>query len=189
MSSLLSSCANTSLQGNNVPSVLSVWPQNCNYFVSEISTNFIDETSASQIKSTKRRQKQPNIIHEKIHLNSAADAWRDAQTSGFIGGGFSGFEAANLAGSSGRITPKCSRDEMKAGWFDPADLTNNYSPLIVDLAANVNGKTYEIYTAYSPGTELLYKFRKPIFQQHVRAAREKAYLLLMEQVNEDQPAN
>ena len=59
-----------------------------------------------------------NIIHKKIHLNSAEDAWRDAQTSGYIGGGFTGFEAASLAGGQGRITPKCSRDEMTAGWFE-----------------------------------------------------------------------
>jgi len=141
------------------------------------------------MKNTERARIRPKIICEAIHLNSAADAWRDAQTSGYIGGGFTGFEASNLAGNEGRIPPKCSRDEMKAGWFDPVDLTNNFSPLIVDLAVEVNGKTYEVYTAYSPDTELRYKFRKPIFQQHVHAAREKAYSLLMEQINKAQTFN
>ena len=164
-------------------------PHRCEYFVAEIGNEFLNQSHIHQNSLSETVATNSNIIREKVYLNSAADAWRDAQTSGYIGGGFTGFEAANLAGSSGRITPKCSREEMKAGWFDPADLTNNYSPLIVDLAATVNGKTYEVYTAYSPDTELRYKFRKPIFQQHVSAAREKAYLLLMEQVNEDQPAN
>jgi len=161
---------------------ISVYPQSCEYFVAEISFELSDRSLLNVTSPFQEENVDLQVIHEKILLNSAADAWRDAQMSGYVGGGFTGFEAANLAGSQGGPTPKCSRDEMKAGWFDPADLTNNYSPLIVDLSVEVSGEIYEVYTAYSPDRELRYKFREPIFEQHVKAARRKAYSLLSEQI-------
>ena len=165
---------------------LSLKPQKCDYFIAELDSKYIFELSEP---TGWLRFDDSKLLKNFVHLNSAADAWRDAQQSGFIGGGYSGFEAANLAGPKGVPTPKCSREEMEAGWFDPADLTNAHSPLIVDIAVEVEGKTYEVYTAYSPDTELRYKLGKPAMERNVKAALEKAHRILAEKIDADQAAS
>lgn len=52
------------------------------------------------------------------------------------------------------IEPKCQRAQMKGGWFDPADLENNYSPITVEIAVVFRGAEYSATAAQSP----------PIFQ-------------------------
>ena len=50
--------------------------------------------------------------------------------------------------------PRCSRERMAGGWFDPVDLTNNYAPITIDLDVTVFGRDYAINAAVSPEVDL-----------------------------------
>lgn len=50
--------------------------------------------------------------------------------------------------------PRCSRERMAGGWFDPADLTNNYAPITIDLDVTVFERAHVINVALSPEVDL-----------------------------------
>jgi hypothetical protein len=47
--------------------------------------------------------------------------------------------------------PRCERERMRGGWFDPSDLTNNTPPVTVDLDVTVFGQD----VAISPDVDFL----------------------------------
>ena len=55
--------------------------------------------------------------------------------------------SAGLAGNGAK--PPCGHDRMKAGWFDPADLDYETSPIVVEIEALVDGKQVHIDAARS----------------------------------------
>lgn len=46
--------------------------------------------------------------------------------------------------------PRCTRDKMTAGWFDPAEATTYRPPVIAEVTVNFRGKDYSARAAYSP---------------------------------------
>lgn len=48
------------------------------------------------------------------------------------------------------IAPRCPRAEMRGGWFDPADLDNNFPPVTVEITVNFRGADYSAIAAHSP---------------------------------------
>jgi hypothetical protein len=50
--------------------------------------------------------------------------------------------------------PRCDREKMVGGWFAKSDLSNEYSPLTIDIDITFGGKRYSVTSAYSPTVEL-----------------------------------
>lgn len=48
-----------------------------------------------------------------------------------------------------RTRPSCSHDRMQAGWFDPADLEFQTSPIIVEIEISVDGTIFHVDSARS----------------------------------------
>jgi hypothetical protein len=85
---------------------------------------------------------------------------------------------------------------MHSGWFDPADLTNNYPPITVDLDVSVFGRAYTINAAYSPDVDLTGAGMSrggvqamPAFTAMVQRAMDKANARLIEKMSASTPAN
>lgn len=53
-----------------------------------------------------------------------------------------------------RIAPKCSQQETPDGWFDPAELTNDHSPFVIEIEAVFDDKPLSIRSVYSPSAAL-----------------------------------
>lgn len=78
------------------------------------------------------------------HIELDARAWGVALGSvGYFG-----------TSGPGRQKPRCARAKMPLGWFDPAELTNEYSPLIVQIEAELDGRPLTVHTAYSPSVSI-----------------------------------
>jgi hypothetical protein len=81
---------------------------------------------------------------------------------------------------------KCAREDTKAGWYQGSEVTNISSPIIVELTASVDGKSYETRSVYSPETEL-----NPFFSKDknapaaLGAALKKANAALIAQISAD----
>ncbi len=56
------------------------------------------------------------------------------------------------------IGSKCSKEETTAGWYAGAEITTPYSPIIVEIEADLVGKHYAVRTVYSPKEEFAGKF-------------------------------
>jgi hypothetical protein len=125
-----------------------------------------------------------------IYLNSGAEA--DAAAWGAAMGSVGVFGAGGTPGlDEERIwrTPKCGRDRMHSGWFDPGDLTNNNPPLTIELDVTVFGQNYTVNAAHSPELNLsrLGLSRRlqesPAFAVMVQHATDKANARLIERIS------
>lgn len=167
----------------------SVWPQNCDYFVSSLGRDkvasdrgLIFESDLSEALEGEKAE----IEKYNIYLNSAEHMMRQATSGGLATSRqFDYYLGGSSSGEDITLKPKCSKDEMTAGWFDPADLTNNISPLIIDLQVEYAGKDYSVYSVYSPDTELQYRYGKPEMTRNVNAAMAKAQKALLAQIKAD----
>lgn len=61
------------------------------------------------------------------------------------------------AASAKRPSPKCSRDKMAAGWFEPSELTNDNAPIIIEISASMDGHAYEIRSVYSTESKVAFE--------------------------------
>jgi hypothetical protein len=66
------------------------------------------------------------------------------------------------------LKPKCSKEEMNGGWFDPADLNGNVSPVTQDISIELFGKIYSANFAISPpGTGLIDPNSEDLLEQQM----------------------
>lgn len=72
------------------------------------------------------------------------------------------------------IGTRCKREEMKAGWFEPDDVTTPYSPFIVEITLAVDGKTHTVRSVFSPDKEVSPAFGDPETAKALFAAIKKA---------------
>lgn len=85
------------------------------------------------------------FLNRGAEADSAAAAAAFGSVGIFGAGGTPGLKADHVW-----RRPKCGRDRMVNGWFDPADLTNNNPPLSVELDVTVFGQNYAFNTGHSP---------------------------------------
>jgi hypothetical protein len=116
-----------------------------------------------------------------VHLNANARIAGSSIASGFssvglygVGGDPSGIKEKIV------IRPSCTQEKMKGGWFDPADLTNNISPIIIDLDITLDDRAYRVNSAYSPFVDLYSYTEDPIADAEAQKAAAKANQRLVE---------
>jgi hypothetical protein len=63
------------------------------------------------------------------------------------------------ANTSRKVGSRCAREKSEGGWYEPADLTTPYSPLISEFTGTCDGKPLTIRVVYSPEVDLRGKFK------------------------------
>ncbi|MDP3855872.1 hypothetical protein [Phenylobacterium sp.] len=84
------------------------------------------------------------------------------------------------------IRAQCKREEMQAGWFEARDITNNYSPIIIEMDFSLGDRVYLVRSAYSAEVEPwdVFEPRKstPIIAAIVQHAMAKAHVAVADEV-------
>lgn len=68
----------------------------------------------------------------------------------------------------------CKREEVAGGWFEPADVTTPYSPIIIEITVAIEGKKYSMRSVYSPEKEIEPAFGNPDSSSALFTAVQKA---------------
>jgi hypothetical protein len=68
----------------------------------------------------------------------------------------------------------CPREKAGGGWFDLSELTGPYSPLILDVEANLDGVPHSVRVVFTPPRQLPGNFKKPEDATDLLAAMRKA---------------
>lgn len=93
----------------------------------------------------------PTILHKYSIFHNKAYQATLVQNDGTILGSLV-YSTTMPPGEGQR--PRCDREKMVGGWFDKGDLSNEYSPLTVEIELTFGGKRYAVTSAYSPRVEL-----------------------------------
>ncbi len=128
-----------------------------------------------------------------IYLNKEAESraatWAAASASVGI------YSSARMGDIKAQVVwraPKCGRDRMPIGWFDPGDLTNNFPPLTVEIDVNVFGQDYSINAAQSTELDLnrlgvIALDFSPAFSAMVQSTMDKANSRLIKSIQANSP--
>lgn len=123
---------------------LAIW--SCDYFVTRVSDKGMPFKRIDLLKNDiEIFQKQKTldgsifVKHYTLHVNSGLLEVDGA----FAAAGF-------ITTRKSRRGPKCSREKMKAGWFDVDELTSDYPPFIGELEVEYAGKKYNVRKVLSP---------------------------------------
>ena len=125
-----------------------------------------------------------------VYLNQEAESralgWAAASASvGLYGGhGIPDVRATQLWRA-----PKCGRDRMQSGWFDPSELTNNFPPITVEIEANVFGQDYSINAATSSEMHIPYLGvgASPAFNAMLQSTMDKGNTRLIKAIQANAP--
>jgi hypothetical protein len=104
------------------------------------------------------------VSHYGLHLNRAQAARNETYKA----------NAGLVTGLMKDVGSRCKREEMKAGWFEPNDVTTPYSPFIVEITLAVDGKTHAVRSVYSPDKDLSPAFSDADTTAALFAAMKKA---------------
>ena len=89
-----------------------------------------------------------------IYINRGAEA--DAVAWGAAMGSVGVFGAGGTPGDNNPQiwrSPKCARERMAGGWFSTQDLTNNTTPITVDIDVTVFDRNQVVNAALSPSLQ------------------------------------
>jgi hypothetical protein len=132
----------------------SVWIWDCNFGVFNIGDGGIgDERLARDRLGDLRRYLEGRLEDRLAGRSLVLSTYRiivngNARAKAFSTGG-------TIFETSGKTRkPKCSREDMAAGWFDMSELANANSPMIVEIAGSVDGKPVSGRAVHSPAREL-----------------------------------
>ncbi|GIU67575.1 hypothetical protein [Candidatus Phycosocius spiralis] len=86
--------------------------------------------------------------------------------------------------------PKCGRDRMHSGWFDPSELTNNFPPITVEIDVNIFGQDYSINAATSSEMKIAYPGVRPspAFNAMLQSTMDKGNSRLINAIRAKPPA-
>jgi hypothetical protein len=153
--------------------MLSVWLWSCNFAITnfgdggQAGTKRVADLEALLATTAARFPVAPTIVLKKYNLlvngnaREMAESWKAGVGPGLISGAI----------GEGKVhKPKCAREKMAAGWFDPSEITNGNSPVVVEIALSVNGKPIAVRKVLSPAKELMKDtFVKPMEPDEIAA--------------------
>ncbi len=108
--------------------------------------------------------KTVSVKKYSIHFN-AQNAFRGSVYSQYKG---------PIAGFMSTFGSGCKREEVAGGWFEPADVTTPFSPIIIEITVEIDGKEYPVRSVYSPEKEIAPAFGNPESASALFAAIQKA---------------
>ena len=130
---------------------------NCNFGISVYDSGVGASDRVQRLERDLRAAFQPlplspTVLHKySIFQNKAYFATLPQKNGGLIGGIV--YSMTMPPGEGQR--PKCEKEKMAGGWFAPADLSNDHSPITIDIDITFAGTKYSITSAYSPSIELV----------------------------------
>lgn len=140
----------------------SVWIWSCDFGVISVGDDFLTQQGIE----TDRIGTLQKLVHAQagnllsgrtievsryaISINGNAKMKGDSWNAALGGGVISKVVADGKSRKS-----KCGEDKMKSGWFGPGDLTSPYSPLVIEIAATIDGRPVSARGVYSPRRELI----------------------------------
>lgn len=77
---------------------------------------------------------------------------------------------------------KCSKEETTAGWFAASEVTNPYSPFVVDIEVSIDGESYASHFVYSPPQEISSGTGEPASAQAIFEALRLANERLIKEI-------
>lgn len=96
----------------------------------------LEKSLADAFGETALAERTFEVVRYDIHLNGAAKFSEPTSS-------LAGFEPTY------KLSPKCSREKMVAGWFDFRDIEHGNSPMIVDIEVVIDGVTFTSNAAAS----------------------------------------
>lgn len=162
--------------------VLSAWIGDCTNAVERKGDNTVASDRSARLQrdlvealghdnagSTLEVQRYDIYVNAEARITGQAWAVASASVGAYGAGGSPEPRSTNV-----QIRPKCDKDKMEGGWFDPADLTNNVSPITVEIAFLIDGKYFKTSAAYSPLIDLYSPPSKDVLAAYVQDAMKKA---------------
>lgn len=149
-----------------------IW--NCNFGVQNIGdegiykshtgSGRVDDLAAklSSALSESGRHHSITLKRHRLTFNSASASLADS-----VGAGLGGGVLAPAIADGKTRRPKCSKEKMTAGWFDPAEISNNNTPFIIEIDMIVDERPISIRKVYSPTFELMKKGLKPQYVSEI----------------------
>jgi hypothetical protein len=130
-----------------------------------------------------------------IYLNQGSEVTTGVWSAA-IGGALGAAAASGGLVGSGDVNapkvwrkPKCDRERMHSGWFDPNDLTSNYPPLTVELDVSVFGQDYSVNAAHS--SEMVIQpygvMPSPVLEAILQTTMDKANARLVKAIQANSP--
>lgn len=162
---------------------LAIW--NCEYMVTRVSDKKMPVARLQQFQAevsaglTGLHAGETLIVKRyAVYMNEGAQ-----MTASAIGAGVGGAIGGALAPK--RLGPKCSRDKMSAGWFDPSEVTTKKPPIIAEVTVQFRGKDYSARAAYTPAVGTGYYPTKPQQLADRIALYTSVNRLIIEQIQHD----
>lgn len=146
--------------------LLSMFPLSCEYFVYRLSDKKLPYGRIEQLKRDLTNLLGPKLTNMTmtvsqytIHVNDGVAQENNRRAAGAaaiasLGGGSVSYER------EAAMSPRCPREQMRYGWFDPSETTNMKPPLIADLVVSLNGQTYTVHKVISPDIDLTVRYSK-----------------------------
>jgi len=143
---------------------ISIWLTSCNYGIYRMgdpkgSPGKLDvlRTDLETALGDTLKGKTLTVSNYGLYLNFANRAKSSAWTIGFTGGlgGQFGLLGAAIGGGLGSFFEpgkgsSCSREETPEGWYEASEVSSDASPLIVQLTATLDGKSYSVRVVQTP---------------------------------------
>jgi hypothetical protein len=117
-----------------------------------------------RIKGAALEGKTLTVTQYNIYFN------RNARMRGQVYSNYTGV----VAGVMEKQGSNCPREKAGGGWFDAAELTGPFSPLVVDVKATLEGVPYNTRVVFTPAREVPGDFRTPEDVAILAAAMHKA---------------
>lgn len=141
--------------------MLSVWIWSCDYGILNIGDGGIGDQRygadrikqlAVAMKNALKLDENHTILIKKyaIFINGKAYQKSDSLKVAMGGG------ALVPAIASGKAKgEKCVAEKMKGGWYKPNEITNEFSPIVVEISVELDGKLIEVRKVRSPSRQLI----------------------------------
>ena len=145
-------------------SQLSYWITSCSYGIHRLgdakgSPRKLDLLRADLEKSLggTLNDKTLTVSSYALYLNSGSVMRGTALFAGF--GAIGGLLGAFLKPEMGS---RCSREDTPEGWYSASEVSSNASPLIVQLTATLDGKSYSVRVVQTPSDDALTPSDDPV---------------------------
>jgi hypothetical protein len=133
---------------------------NCNYGVSRVADDLTAPDRMTLLRNDlamalgAQLEGKPIVVkHYGLYVNNAV---------GLRGLVYKPYTGA-IPGVMEGIGASCPPEKMDGGWYGPEELTTPYSPVIAELAVEVDGKPYAVRAVVSPDQAFRMKPKDPVY--------------------------
>jgi len=161
--------------------ILSLWVTACDYGIYRLGDERTQPPKLAFLRhnledalGARLKNATLTVTRYRMYINSRAQL--RAQVNGMYTGVVPGMLAAAGEG--------CTKEETSGGWFEASEVTTTFPPVIVEIEATLNAKTYSVRSVYSTQGKNVDDAGTP----ELFNAMRKADVRLADQLAKDLPA-